>query len=178
MVDMHNYIASSTLHQKKTNWGMLNKKVLSRLGLDLPEVIINDLSNGKAGTIEMFLFNLRLKIDGELELRQKLQSQGTSSPRQSLLSLNNNDGKTILSKRASRSIGNLSNRWISRLDYEELKEQCLQQQEELEILQAKMRRLEHVVQLKEYRIDELSTIIENYQRIKPTAFLNNKLKKK
>ncbi len=181
MVNVNNYISNSSLKQKKINWGMLNKKVLSRFGLNLPETIINDLSNGKPGTIEIFLFNLRLKIDEELELRQKVQSQSTSSPRQSLFSLSNNgpinDVKPIFTKRTnrtSRSIGNLSDKWVSRLDYEELKQQCLQQQEELEILQAKMRRLEHVVQLKEILIAELSNIIEDYQHSKPTALRNTK----
>jgi len=185
MVDVHNYIANSSLGQKKINWGILNKKVLSRFGLNLPESIINDLSNGKSGTIEIFLFNLRLKIDEELELRQKIPSQSTSSPHQSLISLNNmgpiNDGKPTLSKRTSRtsrSIGNLNNKWVSRLEYEELKERCLQHQEEVEILQAKLRRLEHIVQLKELRIAELLTIVEDFRHTKPAAFINSKYKKK
>jgi hypothetical protein len=164
---------------------MLNKHVLNRLRLSVPESIINDLCNGKPGTIEMFLFNLKIKIDEELELRQKIESQGNFSPRQSLLSLSNNgatnDGKSLLSKRTSRtsrSIDNLSNKWIPRLDYEELKQQCLQQQEELDILQAKTRRLEHVIQLKDIRITELANTIADYRHAKPTAFVNNKYKKK
>lgn len=185
IVNVHNYVPNSSISQKKINWRMLNKKVLSRFGLNVPESIINDLANGKSGTIEIFLSNLRLKIDEELELRQKIQSQSISSPRQSLISLNNinsiSDGKSNLSKRTnrtSRSVGNLSHKWVSRLDYEELKQQSLQLQEELEIFQAKMRRLEHVVQLKEFRISELSNVIDEMIRTKPAAFINAKFKKK
>jgi len=185
MVDVHNYIVNSSISQKKINWGILNKKVLSKFGINLPESIINDLCNGKSGIIEIFLFNLRLKIDEELELRQKISSQSISSPHQSLISLNNmgqiNDGKPNLSKRTirtSRSIGNINNKWVSRLEYEELKERCLQHQEEVEILQAKLRRLEHIVQLKELRIDELSTLVEDIRHTKHAAFINSKYKKK
>jgi hypothetical protein len=185
MVNRHNYISNSSLSQKRINWEILNKKVLNRFGLSLPEAIITNLSNGKPGSIEIFLFNLRLKIDEELELRQKMQQQNSSSPHQSLLSSNVNgsinDAKPLLSKRTSRtsrSVGNLTNRWVSRLDYEELKEQSLQQQEEIEILQAKMRRLDHVVQLKDYRITELSATVDDFQRARPNFLMKNKLKKK
>jgi hypothetical protein len=184
MINTHNYISNSSLIQKKINWQVLNKRVLNRIGINLPEAVINNLSNGKAGSIEIFLFNLRLKIDEEIELRQKIGQQSTSSPRQSLLSSNINSsinvGKPILTSRksrTSRSMGNLSHRWISRLDYEELKHESLQQQEQIEIIQAKMRRLEHVVQLKDTTINELSTTVEAWKRTNPKAFINNKPKK-
>jgi hypothetical protein len=185
MVIMNNYVPSSSFNQKKINWGMLNKKVLSHLGLNLPQTIVNDLSNGKPGTIEIFLFNLKLKLDEELQLRQKIKQQNAFSPRQSLFSLNNtepiDENKPLVSKRtsrASRSIGNLSNRWVSRLDYEELKQHCLQQQEQIEILQARMRRLEHIIHLKEIHINELLATIEAYRHSKPIGFVNNTFKKK
>jgi hypothetical protein len=182
MVTMSNYVPNSAIGQKKINWTTLNKKVLSQFGINLPDTVIKDLSYGKPGAIEIFLFNLRLKIDEEIETRQKAQSQEASSPHQSLGSLNNfpstNDGKPLLSKRTSRSIVSLRDKWVSRLDYEDLKQQSLQLQEEIEILQARLRRLEHVVQLKEIRIAELSSTIEDFRHLKPTALSINKYKKK
>lgn len=162
---------------------MLNKKVFSRLGLCVPENVIKDLSDAKPGVIEIFLFNLRLKIDEELEARQKNQSQSTSSPQQSLLSLNNlpstDDIKPHFSTKTSRpSVVNPRDKWVSRLDYEDLKQQCLQLQEENEIFQARLRRLEHVVQLKELRINELSAVIEDYRKAKPSIFHTGTYKKK
>ena len=184
LVTMKHYLPNSAISQKKINWGILNKKVFSRLGLILPENVIKDLSDGKPGMIEIFLFNLRLKIDEELEARQKSQSQSTSSPQQSLLSLNNppstDEGKNHFSKRISTRTTSINPRdkWIPRLDYEDLKQNCLQLQEEIEILQARLRRLEHVVQLKELRIHELSSVIDDYRRAKPSIFHSGTYRKK
>ena len=89
LLEMHNYTPANSLQQKKANWGLLNKKVLSHFGLDLPDVIIAGLSNGKPGLIEVLLYNLRLKVDEELELQEKFQEQQqehVTSTRQSSLS--------------------------------------------------------------------------------------------
>ena len=176
MVNINDYLPNSAIGQKKINWGTLNKKVLSQLGLNLPDNIIKDLSYAKPGTIELFLFNLRLKIDEEIESRHKVRSQAASSSRESSVSLNNppsmNDDKVLLTKRESQSIGNLRGKWVPRLDFEDLKQHSLQLQEEVEILQARLRRLEHVVRLKEFRIAELSSTIDDYQQLKPTTTAN------
>jgi hypothetical protein len=172
---MHNYTPANSLQQKKANWGMLNKKILSNFGLDLPDVIIAGLSNGKPGLVEVLLFNLRLKIDEELELQQKMQQQNITSPRQSSLSLFTTTSKhnqtNLLSNRSNKSmkINQIPNKDVSRLDYEEIKQQCLQQQEQMEILHAKIRRLEHVLQLKDIRISELSKAVEDSRPTRPTA---------
>jgi hypothetical protein len=173
---MHNYTPANSLQQKKANWGILNKKVLSNFGLDLPDVIINGLSNCKPGLIEVLLFNLRLKIDEELELQQKMQQQLITSPRQSSLSYlttttSKNNQTNLLSNRSNKSTktNKIPNKDVSRLDYEEIKQQCLQQQEEIEVLHAKIRRLEHVLQLKDIRISELSRAVEDSRPTRPTA---------
>jgi hypothetical protein len=58
----------------------------------------------------------------------------------------------------SRSRSRASNiTTISRLDYEEKVQECYKQAEQIEILQAKVRRLEHLVFLKDLRIEELSS---------------------
>lgn len=181
LVEMHNYTPANSLQQKKTNWGILNKKILSNFGLDLPDVIINGLSNGKPGLIEVLLFNLRLKIDEELELRQKMQQNSQSqqqmiTPRQSSLSYMTSNSttsatrsiaKTNLNNKSSK-LNNFPQKDISRLDYEEIKQQCLKQQEDIEILHAKIRRLEHVLQLKDIRISELSRAVEDSRPTRPT----------
>jgi hypothetical protein len=176
---MHNYTPANSLQQKKANWGILNKKVLSNFGLDLPDVIIAGLSNGKPGLIEVLLFNLRLKLDEELELQQKMQqSQQLISPRQSSLSYLTTTAKqnqtNLLTNRSNKStkstkINQMPAKDVSRLDYEEVKQQCLQQQEQIEVLHAKIRRLEHVLQLKDIRISELSRAVEDSRPTRPTA---------
>ncbi len=175
LVEMHNYTPANSLQQKKANWGILNKKVLTNFGLDLPDVIIAGLSNCKPGLIEVLLFNLRLKIDEELELQQKMQQQQILTPRQSSLSHLTTTSKSnqniLLSNRSNKSIhsNQISSKDISRIEYEEIKQQCLQQQEEIEVLHAKIRRLEHVLQLKDIRISELSRAVEDSRPTRPTA---------
>jgi hypothetical protein len=58
------------------------------------------------------------------------------------------------------------NKNITRLNYEEIKQQYYEQQEQLEALQAKLRRLEHLVQLKDNRINDLTKTLQNDQIIK------------
>ena len=176
LVEMHNYTPANSAQQKKANWGILNKKVLAHFGLDLPDVIIAGLSNGKPGLIEVLLYNLRLKIDEELELQEKFQEQQqehvTSTRQSSLSRLTSKSNPTILlSNRSNKSLkGNYHlGKDISRLDYEEVKQQCLQQQEQIEVLHAKIRRLEHVLQLKDIRITELSRAVEDSRPTRPTA---------
>ena len=153
LVDLHNYTSANSLDQKKLNWLTLNKKVLSNFGLDIPDVIIVGLSNCKPGLIEVLLFNLRLKIDEELELQTKLVDQP----------LRHTSLSSIRTSPAQAKF-NLTN--LNRLNYEEIKQQYFQQEEQLESLESKLRRLEHVLQLKDKRIEQLSKNIENDHFIK------------
>jgi hypothetical protein len=185
MINIHNYITTGTFNKKKSNWEVFNRKVFGRLGLNLPEVIINDLCNAKPGTIEIVLFNLRAKMNEEPELRQQIQQQSISSSRQPLPSSNTVTPKKIdkpfLSKgisQTSRSVADINNKLVSRQEYEQLKQQCSQQQQQIEIIQGKMRRLEHLAQIKDNRITGLSATIEESQNTKPTAVVANKYKKK
>ena len=161
LVDLNNYGLANSLEHKKSNWATLNKKVLTQFGLDIPDVIITGLSNGKPGLIEVLLFNLRLKIDEELELQTKLSEQ---SARQTSLSNLTRTSTKLSTNRFNQSSHSKKN--ISRLNYEEAKQQYLEQQEEIEVLQAKVRRLEHVLQLKDTRINHLSNTLQNDHTIK------------
>ncbi|UJR24757.1 hypothetical protein I4U23_006131 [Adineta vaga] len=189
MVDVHNYVSSSSISQKKINWGILNKKVFDRLGCIVPDTTINDLSIAKVGVVEPVLFNLKSKINEELEQRKKPQYQpkrpSRSPVRQLLLSSDTidtiDDMNSFLSEKTSRTsqpIINIQSKSFTRLDYEELKQQCLIQQEEIQVLQVKMRRLEHIAQLKDIRIDELTATMKECPHIKPITTVLNKPKKK
>ncbi|CAF3447533.1 unnamed protein product, partial [Rotaria sp. Silwood2] len=142
LIDLNNYNSANSLEHKILNWKKLNKKFLSNFGLDLSDVIINGLSNGKPGLIEVLIFNLRLKIDEKLELNNKNLQQTYKTSNQTSKHINKNKN-------------------ISNLNYEEIKQEYLQQQEQIEILQAKFRRLQHVLQLKDMRINELIKIRQN-----------------
>ncbi|RNA38967.1 sperm flagellar 1 [Brachionus plicatilis] len=146
-IELHNLTPAHNLQQKLANWGMLNHKVFSKFGLNVPVNITQNISNAKPGYIEVFLYNLRYKIDEKLnEIEIKQQHKAKNSPRQNASSLNKVKVPTQL-----------------RIEYEEKVQECLQQAEEIEVLNAKVRRLEHLLDLKETRISELTDKLEKYR---------------
>lgn len=166
-VDLHNYSAANSLQHKKSNWNILNEKVLSNFGLDLPDVIITGLSNGKPGLIEVLLYNLRLKIDELLELKEKRSSNAATTDESSRRDTSN----SFRSDKSSRNnVLNVSTKKLplsknySLMDFEQIKQEYFQQEEQIEILQAKLRRLEHVLQLKDQRIEQLNGILHHQKQ--------------
>ena len=67
---MHNYAAANSTQQKLINWGLLNRKILCRLGLNVPESVMRGICLGRTGLVEIFLYNLRTKID-EYDFKKK-----------------------------------------------------------------------------------------------------------
>jgi hypothetical protein len=173
LIDIHNYTSSTSSKQKKDNWFTLKKKVFSRLEFDVPEAIVTDLCNGKPGTVEILLYNLRIKINEEVELRKNVPKRHLPSAGHALLPLTavnpKRKGEPLFSTRSnltSKSTNNLSNQWVPRSDFDQLKQQCDRQQEQLGLLQTKTRRLEHVVQLVDIRVNEFSSGILDKQHTK------------
>lgn len=62
-VELHNYSPAHNTQQKMINWGLLNRKVFSRFDLNVPEHVMRGICIGKAGMVENFMYNLRIKID-------------------------------------------------------------------------------------------------------------------
>ena len=185
LIDMHNYSSSSSSAQKKVNWTTLNKKVFSRIRFDLSEKMLTELCHGKTGQIELLLFNLKSKINEELQFREKMGQGQTSSARPSFLSSNHlnqmvNEKKSIPPPQRnppSQCSTSLHPRSIFRRDYQELKEHYFQQQEQIEILQAKMRRFEHVLQLKHIRISDMPPSVipsDRISKVNPVQAIKNK----
>ncbi|CAF0738284.1 unnamed protein product [Brachionus calyciflorus] len=149
LIDLHSLTPAHNLQQKLANWGLLNHKIFSKFGLNVPLNITQNICNAKPGYIEVFLYNLRYKIDeklNELEIKREHQQKAKNSPRNNNSSLNKIKVPTQL-----------------RIEYEEKVQECLQQAEEIEILQAKVRRLEHLLELKESRINELTDKLDKYR---------------
>lgn len=166
LVDMHNLTPAHNLQQKLANWGVLNAKVFSKFGLNVPLNISQNICNCKPGYIEVFLYNLRIKIDEKLlETERQLtrrQSKVSQSPRSSIqinspvsMPANNKQAKSVMTQ--------------MRLEYEEKVQECLKQAEDIEILSAKVRRLEHLLELKDARINDLT---ERLDRFRPTGFMS------
>ncbi|NXG41991.1 SPEF1 protein, partial [Psilopogon haemacephalus] len=77
LVQLHSYVPSSSTPQKLANWGHLNRKVLSKLNLCVPDDVVRQVVQCRPGAVEQVLLLLRQKI----EEKQK-QSKLVSVPRQ------------------------------------------------------------------------------------------------
>jgi len=163
VIEMHNLTPAHNLQQKLGNWGMLNSRVFSKFGLNVPLNISQNIANCKPGYIEVFLYNLRIKIDDKLlEYERQLtrrQSKASQSPRLSIQ----------MSSPVSVSSKNKTAAFQMRIEYEEKVQECLQQAEEIEILSAKVRRLEHLLGLKDSKINDLT---ERLDKFRPTGFMS------
>lgn len=84
LIEMHNLTPANNLQQKLANWGLLNSKVFTRFGLNVPFSITQNISNARPGYIEVFLYNLRYKIEEKLTEMER-SSRTKMSPRGSML---------------------------------------------------------------------------------------------
>lgn len=184
-VDLHNYPTANSTQQKLINWGLLNRKVLCRFNLNVPEPVMRGICLGRTGLVEIFLYNLRTKIDDYLygmetnpsdpqyrALHQKAKTtesnavtprprQANSPPDESyddehVSSYARAGQKPKGQPKKSTSMHNLSGDMVSRIEYDEKEQECMAKEEQIQILQAKIRRLEHLLHLKDVRVDDLA----------------------
>ncbi|CAF0897932.1 unnamed protein product [Adineta ricciae] len=183
-VDLHNYAAANSTQQKLVNWGLLNRKVFCRFGLNVPEPVMRGICLGRSRLIEIFLYNLRTKIDDylygmetnpsdpqyrALHQKAKITEANAVTPRFSPSGEPNSYGNMQSSNSApksrvpndngqkkSSSMHNISADMVSRIEYDEKEQECLAKEEQIQILQAKIRRLEHLLHLKDVRVEDLS----------------------
>ncbi|XP_077638687.1 sperm flagellar protein 1 [Lonchura striata] len=170
LVEMHSFVPTSSTAQKVANWGHLNRKVLSKLNLRLPEEMIQALVRSRPGTAEQLLQLLRAKI-----LQKQRNTKGgvgkppaepaaldeggyldTGQPK-----LHSDLGRGCSQESADRAVavpaqqpgggpGDMRQQLADR-------EQALQlARDTIQILQAKVGRLEQLLLLKNLRIDDLS----------------------
>jgi len=180
MVDLHNYSPASSSAQKMNNWGVLQRKVFSRLKMSVPEPVVRAISNNKPGVVEMVLLQLKQKIEARLSSRAA--SNGSSTPTSDAPEVEPNGNVSVkvqvggsdtsslhaLLKSAFGDSINIA-QTVPRVLYEEKEQECLAKDETIQILQAKMRRLEHLLQLKETRVKEMADKIDLLE----TAAKNN-----
>ncbi|XP_028404283.1 sperm flagellar protein 1-like [Dendronephthya gigantea] len=70
LVEIHNYSGANSISQKKDNWGTLQRKVLSRIEFKVSDDLIDGICKCRSGSIEVFLINLRNKIDKYIAKRK------------------------------------------------------------------------------------------------------------
>uniref|UniRef100_A0A8D0HES8 Sperm flagellar protein 1 n=1 Tax=Sphenodon punctatus TaxID=8508 RepID=A0A8D0HES8_SPHPU len=146
MVEMHNYVPANSTQQKLSNWGHLNRKVLHKLNFSIPEDVVRKIAQCAPGVVELVLIPLRQKI----EERQR-QSKGASG---------NPLNPDVLTHHEYRTEADAS----LRLHLAEREQELLASQETVQLLQMKVRRLEHLLQLKNVRIDDLTRRLQKTEQ--------------
>ncbi|KAK6493662.1 sperm flagellar protein 1-like isoform X4 [Huso huso] len=175
LVEMHNYVPASSTQQKVDNWSQLNRKVFNRLSFSVPEDQIRKITQCSPGVVEQVLSTLREKIE---------QKQKTSKlPPQNLEYYSTTQGSNehgtgyssqVPKAKDSSTAGNLHSKQglkpvspgrphpatitdsTTQLHLQEKEQALIASRETIQILQAKVRRLEHLVHLKDVRLDDLT----------------------
>ncbi|CAH1783030.1 unnamed protein product [Owenia fusiformis] len=188
-VEIHNYAPASSLENKMTNWRLLNRKVFKKLSFELNDDVIRAIATCKAWTIERVLLMLRTKIDRAVYDQQRakenvMHHMGSDKPEadQNTGNAKGGGGSPYLKQPAKRrtsdpkgpsmkttvhNVGGASSAdVVPRMVFEEKEQECLAKEETIQILQAKIRRLEHLIHLKDVRIDDLQQKMEH---LRPTG---------
>ncbi|XP_031965299.1 sperm flagellar protein 1 [Corvus moneduloides] len=169
MVELHSFVPTSSTAQKVANWGHLNRKVLSKLNFRVPEEMIQQLVQSRPGMAEQLLQLLREKI----QERQRQRKGENGKPPAELAALEEGGyldtghpkvqsdlGRGCSQERTDREAtipGDMRQQLAER-------EQALQlARDTIQILQAKVGRLEQLLLLKNVRIDDLSRRLQQLQ---------------
>ncbi|XP_042179370.1 sperm flagellar protein 1 [Oncorhynchus tshawytscha] len=171
LVELHNYTPANSIQQKLSNWGTLNRKVFSKLNFHIPEETVKRIVVSTAGVIEPVLCSLRERIDDK-------RQQCTEDTLLDVEYYNNRNREKPLTEplpkkeerahvhqhtdKTSTVLGSQVDPTI-RLVLEEKEQALLALQETVEILQIKVNRLEHLVQLKDMRLEDLTRHLERYK---------------
>ncbi|XP_032806169.2 sperm flagellar protein 1 isoform X1 [Petromyzon marinus] len=185
IVEMHNYIPANSVQQKLSNWNTLNRKVLSKLcGMHVPVDVVRSVTGCSPGVVELVLHSLRLKLQEKTQEKQQRRQQqqhhhhqqgkGPMKNGQDVEYYSTNMQSPARSPHVQRGAGGTSNpanhqspgagpdTLQARLDPEarlllQERDQALRAaQETVLLLQAKVQRLEQLVQIKDARIAELT----------------------
>ncbi|XP_039271984.1 sperm flagellar protein 1-like isoform X2 [Styela clava] len=165
LVEMHNYTSANSTNQKLNNWQTLNRKVLSKLNFTIPASVMQEISECKPRVMEVFLFGLWQKIEEYIiKTGSKIggyQERPYYNARSSGPDVDSRTGESMVPEYIVKNPVPLSQLNLDMLDTEtrlilEEKEQALlASMETVQILQVKISRLEHLLRLKDLRIQDL-----------------------
>ncbi|XP_061439614.1 sperm flagellar protein 1 isoform X1 [Rhineura floridana] len=185
MVEMHNYAPANSTPQKLSNWGHLNRKVLSKLNFSIPEDMVRKIAQCTPGVVELVLIPLRQKIEEkqkqakmssnsyqELGMRSTLEESNyldtgytsKSKPNSTGIYIQDSPGQERAAKGHPSYTVPLQTDANLRLHLAEREQALLASQETVQILQMKVRRLEHLLHLKNVRIDDLTRRLQQAEQ--------------
>ncbi|XP_049635426.1 sperm flagellar protein 1 [Suncus etruscus] len=185
MVEMHNYVPANSLQQKLSNWGHLNRKVLNKLNFSVPDDVMRKIAQCTPGVVELVLIPLRQR----LEERQRRRKQGIGSLQELAAPQDGTGYMDVGLSQKAPAEGALDPKGGGQfrgarhpapkppgysqalqgdpsfvLQIAEKEQELLASQETVQVLQMKVRRLEHLLQLKNVRIDDLSRRLQQAER--------------
>ncbi|XP_071235845.1 sperm flagellar protein 1 isoform X4 [Salvelinus alpinus] len=150
LVELHNYTPANSIQQKLSNWGTLNRQVFSKLNFHIPEETVKRI-------VDVEYYNNRNQEKPLTEPppndAQKKPGLGKKEER-AHVHQHTDKTSTVLGSQVDPTI---------RLVLEEKEQALLALQETVEILQIKVNRLEHLVQLKDMRLEDLTRHLERYK---------------
>ncbi|XP_028324662.1 sperm flagellar protein 1 [Gouania willdenowi] len=182
MVDLHNYVPANSTQKKISNWELLNKKVFPQLNFHVPESTVKKIALNTAGVILPVLRSLQNKInmllmhqtDHTTDLKYYDTMNHENAPADThltkarvlpqLADMKTDEGKRHKMSKPQRAVNVVSdiNPAFKQMLME--KEQTITTlQETVEILQMRVGRLEHLVHLKDMRIEDLNRHLEVYR---------------
>ncbi|KAM7408812.1 hypothetical protein PAMA_002505 [Pampus argenteus] len=182
LVDLHNYIPANSTQQKLSNWNLLNRKVFSKLSFHVCEDTVKKIVLSNVGVVEPVLSALREKIDKKVEQtanndleyydtrnQEKLHTEIRQTEAKHLVQITGEEMKKHEKSRLKNEKPQQRVQFYSDMDptlrfiLQEKEQAVMALQETVEILQMKVNRLEHLVHLKDIRIDDLTRHLETYK---------------
>ncbi|XP_060076607.1 sperm flagellar protein 1-like [Ylistrum balloti] len=187
MVEVNQYSPCSKESQKMENWKYLNRKVFKKLRFELGDDVIRDVANCKPGVIEGVLSKLRLKIDQVLwhmknnprresdkpeadqmyDSPQRKLTYRHTSPRRGSEPIVHQQMSTVGKPHPKVPVfsGGAENSTVSHLMFQLKEQECLTKNEAILILNAKIERLEHLLHLKDIRIEALEERLDREKKM-------------
>ncbi|XP_069000165.1 sperm flagellar protein 1 [Embiotoca jacksoni] len=182
LVDLHNYNPANSTQQKLINWDLLNRKVFSKLDFHVPEETVKKIALSTVGVIVPVLSALREKMEKKLEhtaddileleyydIRNQERSRAAIHQTETRLLAQLAEINKEEKNRQKNSKPQHEAKFVSDTDptfhlvLQEKDQAVMALQETVEILKMKVDRLEHLVHLKDMRIEALRQHLETYK---------------
>ncbi|XP_033757019.1 sperm flagellar protein 1-like isoform X13 [Pecten maximus] len=192
MVELFNFRICNNTKQKMDNWELLNRKVFCKLRFELDEQVMRDIANSVPGVLESFLDKLRTKIDHALwhmkmhpprresdkpeadqvydqygsvrsESPQRKGTQRRRSPTRGSEPFVPPENTLGASRPVVPYFSGQPTEAVSLLQYQGKCQESLTKEETIGILEIKIRKLEHLLHLKDLKIEDLQGQINHHQ---------------
>jgi hypothetical protein len=161
LVELHNYAPANSVKQKVYNFETLNARVLRKLNYMIPRTTIDDIVNGKPGSVELVLNALQFKMAKYRERKSAQEEAGevsSPSPAKHAAAPQQPKSGTKAPRQPPQPTRSKSAALASVEDelLLEKEQQIRELQETVEILELKIAKLEQLVRLKDAKIAKLT----------------------